>query len=242
MVALPVCAQRGGSRGGFSGHSGSISRGGFAASAPSRGSGFSSGYRGFAASRPPVVAPGFRTGYQRGMAGYPASRSPYRSPYTGGDRHRRPYVPGYRGGSGYIAPGYGWVGPYFPWYPDDSGYDDSSPTPSQQAEGYDAGPPYPEQQPDGPSMYPPYPSAPSNPSATVQPHPASEPSSEEEVTLVFKDGRPPVQVHDYVLTRNTLYVWDRRQVVIPTDQLDLVATAKVNRDAGVDFRLPETAQ
>jgi hypothetical protein len=91
-------------------------------------------------------------------------------------------------------------------------------------------------------MYPPYPSAPSNPSATVQPHPASEPSSEEEVTLVFKDGRPPVQVHDYVLTRNTLYVWDRRQVVIPTDQLDLVATAKVNRDAGVDFRLPETAQ
>jgi hypothetical protein len=78
------------------------------------------------------------------------------------------------------------------------------------------------------------------PPAAAQPRPAAEPSSEEGVTLVFKDGRPPVQVHDYVLTQNTLYVWDRHQLVIPTDQLDLAATAKANQDAGVDFQLPQT--
>jgi len=28
--------------------------------------------------------------------------------------------------------------------------------------------------------------------------------------------------------------------VIPIDQLDMVATAKANSDAGIDFELPET--
>jgi len=65
-------------------------------------------------------------------------------------------------------------------------------------------------------------------------------TNEDGVTLVFKDGRPPVQIHDYVLTRNTVYVWDRHQRVIPIDQLDMVATAKANSDAGIDFELPET--
>jgi len=34
-------------------------------------------------------------------------------------------------------------------------------------------------------------------------------TNEDGVTLVFKDGRAPVQIHDYVLTRNVVYVWDR---------------------------------
>jgi hypothetical protein len=63
--------------------------------------------------------------------------------------------------------------------------------------------------------------------------------SEAAVTLIFKDGRPPEQIHNYILTRDTLYVGDRRSSEIPIDQLDLEATAKVNRDAGVDFRVPE---
>jgi hypothetical protein len=60
------------------------------------------------------------------------------------------------------------------------------------------------------------------------------------VTLIFKDGRPPEQIHNYLLTRTILYVDDTNHQVIPTSQLDLVATAKVNHDAGVDFRLPDT--
>ena len=186
-----------------------------------------SGYRGFAPGRAPD--------FQRGAAGYRGGYSSGRRPYTGGDRYRRPYVrgdrPGYLGSAGYIAPGYGWGYPFLPWYPDDSDYDDSYAAPSQPDEGYDAEPPYP-LPPEPSEIYPP---------AAAQPGPASEPSSDETVTLVFKDGRAPLQIHDYLLTHNTLYVWDRHQLVIPTDQLDAAATAKANRDAGVDFQLPETA-
>jgi hypothetical protein len=64
------------------------------------------------------------------------------------------------------------------------------------------------------------------------------PSTEDGVTLVFKDGRPPEQIHNYVLTPTTIYVGDQRRRDIPIDQLDLEATAKANRDAGVDFQLP----
>ena len=238
MVAMPVCAQRGGARGGFSGHvalaprggfaghAASAPRGGFSASAPSR----VSGYRGVTVGRSPGFAPnrsaGIVRGLQRGAGGYPGARMPY----AGSDHHRRRYERDRRGGFAYVAPGYGWVAPYYPWYPDDAGYDDSSVAQNPAPEGYDPGPQYP-QQPELPGVYPP---------AAAQPNSTAEPSSEEGVTLVFKDGRTPVTVHDYVLTQNTLYVWDRHQMTIPTDQLDLVATAKANRDAGVDFQLPET--
>jgi len=240
MIALPACAQRGGSRGGFSGHSASGSRGGFSASGPSRSSGYSSGYRGITAGRSPAMAPRFQTGLQRGMAGYPSARPVYgarpsygaRSPYTGDSRRRRPYVSPYGARGAYFAPGYGAVGlsgPYILDYPNDSGYDDSSAAQSPAPDGYDAGPPYP-MPPEPPGIYPP---------AAAGPYQAPEVSSDAGVTLVFKDGRPPVEVHDYVLTRNTLYVWDRHQRVIPTDLLDLAATAKANEDAGIDFQLPE---
>jgi hypothetical protein len=244
MIALPSCAQRGGARGGGSSHGASVSRGGFSTSrggfSASASRGFSgyrgfapmSGYRGFAPGRPSGLSPRFQApGFQNRGAGYAGARPPY----TGGDRYRRPYVPGYRprylGGAGYIAPGYGWGYPYLPWYPDDWDYDDSSAAPSQPDEGYDAGPPYP-LPPEYPEIYP-------QPAAS--PNPAPEPASDETVTLVFKDGRAPLQIHDYVLTNKTLYVWDRHQLVIPTDQLDAVATAKANQEAGIDFQLPETA-
>jgi hypothetical protein len=55
------------------------------------------------------------------------------------------------------------------------------------------------------------------------------------VTLVYNDGRPSEQVYNYVLTRNTLYVLDRGRREIPVDALDMAATERVNRDAGVDF-------
>ncbi len=74
---------------------------------------------------------------------------------------------------------------------------------------------------------------------SVIPHPPSNPGTQEAVTLIFKDGRPPQQIHNYLLTRSALYVTEPDRRIIPTSQLDLVATVKVNRDAGVDFRLPE---
>ena len=58
-------------------------------------------------------------------------------------------------------------------------------------------------------------------------------------TLIFKDGRTPVQVHNYALTASTLYALDgdSRQE-IPLSLLDIPATVEANRKAGVDFALP----
>jgi hypothetical protein len=58
-------------------------------------------------------------------------------------------------------------------------------------------------------------------------------------TLIFKDGRSPVQVHNYALTDSTLYALDgdSRQE-IPLSQLDVPATVEANRKAGIDFALP----
>ena len=85
----------------------------------------------------------------------------------------------------------------------------------------------------------PWPSAPPQ-SQPMQPSagPSPEASSEEPVTLIFKDGRPAEQIHNYVLTPTTIYVGDGRRREIPLDQVDIPATEKANREAGVDFHLP----
>lgn len=227
-IALPVCAQHGASRGGFSGRSAPASRGGFSRSAPSRFTASPvSSSRSFSAGR----------GLQRGAAG----RFMARPPYTESRRTRRPYRPSYGAGVRYGVPGYGvqgLIGPYSVAYPydmgyDDTGYGDSGASPNAAAAGpygYDSESAAQEQ----PAPRMPY----SPPSDQAQPSPV--PESAEAVTLVFKDGRPPEQIHNYILTRATLYIRDQHLRVIPTDQLDLAATAKVNQDAGVDFQLPGT--
>jgi hypothetical protein len=87
-----------------------------------------------------------------------------------------------------------------------------------------------------------YPSTQNNASAQSAPaqsngldHPA--------VTLVFNDGRPPMQVHSYVLTSSSVLIAESgRQRVIPVTDLDLPATVAQNREAGVDFKLPGGGQ
>ena len=164
-----------------------------------------------------------------------------------GDRHRRPYrsIYGSGYGSGFVygygGPLYGgWWGPGYYDYPDDAGYDDS-------ASGYaDAGnyPPgyYPQpdaQQPDVPYEPPPYNSYRPAYSAPVQS--SAIPEHSQAITLVFKDGRAPEQIHNYILSRTTLSVLDEHRREIPVDQLDLDATVKANRAAGVEFQLPRAS-
>ena len=65
----------------------------------------------------------------------------------------------------------------------------------------------------------------------VRPQPAT--------ALVFMDGRPNEEVHNYVLTGTTLYDLDgdtRKE--IPLSELNVPATVERNRAAGVDFNLP----
>jgi hypothetical protein len=57
--------------------------------------------------------------------------------------------------------------------------------------------------------------------------------------LIFKDGRPSVQVHNYALTGSTLYALDgESHQEIPLSVLNVPATVEANRTAGVDFALP----
>jgi hypothetical protein len=133
----------------------------------------------------------------------------------------------------------------------DDGFWDNGDNSAQPAAGDNSGyGQYPEDGSGGqppvayPYSYPsqPYPQAPPTVYAPPadQPHPANSPQSEEEaVTLVFKDGRAPEQIHNYVLTRNILYIQDHGIRSIPIDQLDLAATEKVNQEAGVVFELPK---
>jgi hypothetical protein len=68
------------------------------------------------------------------------------------------------------------------------------------------------------------------------------PADEDAVTLVFKDGRPPLHIHNYAMTRTTLYVQDPHHREIPVEDLDLAATEKANREAGVSFAVPQGAE
>ena len=89
---------------------------------------------------------------------------------------------------------------------------------------------------------PPVPYAPQQESARYATRPQRAPAAplreEDAVTIVFKDGRPSEQIHNYALTRTSLYVTTDRVRTIPIDDIDMAATEKANQKAGVDFQLP----
>jgi hypothetical protein len=172
------------------------------------------------------TAPSF-SAYSR--SGFGASTG--RAPYYGSSRYRRPY------GSSY---GYPFGYPYYPGlgggllpgyldYPDAGGYDDSADSNNYPAPAYDQ---QPMEQDEQPARIPYY------ASSAMLPNPSPAPENENAVTVVFKDGRPSEQIHNYALTRTTLFVMDQHHREIPVDQIDLGATERVNRDAGIDFQLP----
>lgn len=66
------------------------------------------------------------------------------------------------------------------------------------------------------------------------------PRRERLTTIVYRDGRPPEQIRNYALTRSALLVTGPEMREIPLDEIDLPATERVNRAAGVDFRLPQS--
>lgn len=179
---------------------------------------------------------------------------PYRSPDRRDHDRNRGFGRGPWFGSvwPYWPASYGLLGyPGFEDYPAWWDYDDSDDASvpqtlapmGSQPEDYDAGPPYPDAQsaslPPWPSIYPsqnsPQPSQ--NSAQTVA---AQEPA--EPVTIVFNDGRKPEKIVNYVLTPTTLMVFDGRPSEIPVADLDLAATVKANREAGVPFNLPRGAQ
>lgn len=151
-----------------------------------------------------------------------ASTYQHRLPYRGLHRYRAPYVPLYGSAIGFGLP-------YFIAYPNDFDDDNRQEMPVAAVAENDA-------QAGGQGL-PESDLAQSSPAVIEAPAEQTE-ERREAVTIIFKDGRPPEQIYNYILTRDTLYVGGQHQPDIPVEQLDLTATAKVNHDVGVDFRLP----
>ncbi len=72
--------------------------------------------------------------------------------------------------------------------------------------------------------------------ASASPASSAEPDT---VTILFKDGRPPLQVRNYALTRTALYITGQHFYEIPLTDIDLPAMQRVNWNAGIVFRLPD---
>jgi len=144
--------------------------------------------------------------------------------------YRQPYVPYFYARSTYLVPGL--LNSY--WDNPDSSYsgDQSASSPAQgQVEGNgdyepESAPYEPQQQAQDVPPPPPGP---------------AEPLPQAAVTLVFKDGHS-LQVRNYAVTKTTLYVLDDaasgRRPEISLDQIDVSATERANRAAGVDFDVP----
>ncbi len=176
--------------------------------------------------------------------GYPGSLNPgFHQPYMGANymdgHYRRPYSSAYRTGIFYGLPGWIGLGP-LGYYPYDFGYDDSAASSGDSAgnyvsPGYDEQPPADTEQPVFRDNY-------EAPGEMPPPPPLSQvPENEDATTIVFKDGRPSEQIHNYALTRTTLFVLDQQRRDIPLDEVDMAATEKANRAAGIRFQIPQAS-
>ena len=246
-VAIPVCAQRGGGgRGGAAGHSG-----GFTSRGGSIGSGFAGhSSQAFHTNFAPAIhsnvvgSTQFRggqygAGYRR--PGVPVGVRPTKSGI--GHRPRPPYV--YERSYVPYGTGLAYVGSIDPdcfSFGDCDPYDGAysygpAVAPDVNPDAYAQGsPPYANQGGEADEMQ-----ADATQLAPFRPayqRPSPPPEPQPPVTLVFKDGRPPEQIHNYMLTRTTLYVQDEHHREIAVSDLDLAATEKANKDAGVAFQLP----
>jgi hypothetical protein len=248
--AVSAGAQRGGGHGGgsagfhgggFSGHAAVASHGGYSGAGQAR---YASGSR---VQSYRTVGRGFAPGAGASAGHFMGSGVSSARPafYNRGRDGRRE---GFRRGFPYVYPGLlndGWVDPDYldDGYPDDGGYygddpGDGSAGDPGVADNYVEQPPEQYEQPGQQYEQPGPEETPQNlyvaPRRPVAPA-LYEPDA---VTLVFKDGRPSQQIHNYALTRTTLYVTDAHHRDIPVADLDLAATEKVNREAGVNFQLP----
>jgi hypothetical protein len=237
---IPASAQRGGSRGGFPGR------------APSSAPAFHSSPSFSGISRAPMSmarpAPNARPSFYSANR-YPGGRSPTAHPERNRYPTRRPspfhgFGYGYPSGISYVP--YPFLdSPFYDDEADDTGYNQeppipyADPGPDPAAYGYIQ----PEDQPQPYGLDPQQPAEIIRPAlrptprsgTTARPEPAPAPAT----TLIFKDGRAPEQIRNYIATRSTVTVIDGpRHRDIPVADLDLPATISANRNSGAGFQLP----
>lgn len=160
-----------------------------------------------------------------------------------GHRHHRMHSQDYGGGYGYSS---------FPYFggsyllPGDVTDSSGSSRPAQSASGaVEARPPYEPATSPNQGFRPEYrvqPEEPASPAAPPAPAPPPAPiAPEPRLTLIFRNGQTR-QVRNYVLTPRSLIVLDDaasgREPEIPLSSLNLPATEKAARQAGLDFSPP----
>jgi hypothetical protein len=184
------------------------------------------------AGRPPSRL----TGAQPSSARNPSAqnRAPNRTSARGSVSNRDLYAARRRSFQNWYAyndptwPGYGY--PYLPYLTDPGFYDwddsDNSAYLQNDAAPYD------------PAPYPDY-----GYGAQGQQRAAAEPTApsapEQPLTVIFKSGRDPVKMQNYMMTSKVLTDLDSRHYEqIPIDQIDIAATQWANSPAGVRFEIP----
>lgn len=152
----------------------------------------------------------------------------------------------YNYGNPYLL-GYGYpyvIDPGFYDWDDNDSTDAAQPYADNQAgpyEAYDQGvaaPAYPPSNPDEGFRRPYQRSA--GPAPGTAPAP---PQEQQPLTVIFKDGRAPVKVRNYMMTSKMLTDLDPQHYEqIPLEQIDVAATQQANRAAGVNFQIPSASR
>jgi hypothetical protein len=268
-LAAPALAQHGGARAGsfggrgfaghagFTGHAGFSSPGGFARPAPPMryGAPASAGFRGFG---PAPYANGRFLTYGNG---YGLPRASYRSMADGAsgtwtrgqDRDRNRFNARRRSFDNWYVnvyptwPGYGYPYVIDPGFYDWGDSDDSADGQGGAVPDYAA--PYPDQgygPPGEPpqegfaSETPPWSAPNQQPAARAI---AAAPETEPSLTVIFKSGRAPLKIQNYMMTAKALTDLDSRHYEqIPLNQIDVAATRRVNTSAGIDFQVPDASR
>jgi hypothetical protein len=249
-LAAPAFSQRGGmhagssgsrgfsGRSGFSGHAGFSTPGNFSRPAqPSRSGAFGgTGIRGFGAPNDS----GLRTPYRgnRFMAGRSSSLARNaglsRNWGRGADRDRDRFNARRRSFLNWYTYDYpGWLG--YP-YTIDPGFFDWGDSDNSAYDQAGAAPDYPA--PEYPPFYPgeDYGRPGDEPAAAGPAFPAA---PEQPLTVIFKSGRAPMKVQNYMMTATVLTDLDPQHYEqIPLDQIDQAETLRVNSAAGVEFQVP----
>lgn len=142
-----------------------------------------------------------------------------------------------------LYPGYGYpllLNPgFFDWGDSDISSNDRADATSYNPAPYENyGEGAPDAQAGFPTQVPPA-SAAYEQRASAQPVAPPAPGSEEPLTVMFKDGRAPMTMQNYMVSARVLTDLDARHYEqIPLDQVDVAATQRANRAAGVGFAIP----
>jgi hypothetical protein len=118
----------------------------------------------------------------------------------------------------------------------DSGYDNAGYDRGNAAPYADYGAPYPDEPQRG--ELPPW-DPQGQQAATAWPTVAAALAPEQPLTVIFKNGRAPVKMQNYIMTGKLLTDLDARHYEqIAVDEIDVAETQRVNSAAGVEFQVP----